>query len=224
MTYTLSEQLSKQQLAGLVFKEVFRTATDKPGFFHINLGSDSSSKALRSLMVTLKNELSLLSLAHFNKSLAYHWLVRFDQQVNTPFHIDNAGDQSFLMLGYEPSEIASELSLADFHRYAKADLKTLENYLNTFEPVFKAEESQLAPFTTTLNSFKKDSYNLVIINNSHPRSPETLGVFHKAHIKNSDLQKSRIVNSMLINMVDESFENKTEPSEKNFIDTSIISK
>jgi hypothetical protein len=36
---------------------------------------------------------------------SYHWLVRFDQQVNTPFHVDI--DQSFLMLGYEPSEKVS---------------------------------------------------------------------------------------------------------------------
>jgi hypothetical protein len=47
--------------------------------------------------------------------LSYHWLVRFDQQVNTPF-VDNAADQSFLMLGYEPSE--SELHIADYYKYA----------------------------------------------------------------------------------------------------------
>jgi hypothetical protein len=50
------------------------------------------------------------------KKLSYHWLVRFDQQVNTPFHVDNAADQSFLMLGYEPSEIESELHIYKYMR------------------------------------------------------------------------------------------------------------
>jgi hypothetical protein len=38
-------------------------------------------------------------------------------KVNTPF-VDNAADQSFLMLGYEPSEIESELHIADYYKYA----------------------------------------------------------------------------------------------------------
>jgi hypothetical protein len=67
-------------------------------------------------MVDLKNELSFI--VKYDKKLSYHWLVRFDQQVNTPFHVDNAADQSFLMLGYEPSEIESELHIADYYKYA----------------------------------------------------------------------------------------------------------
>jgi hypothetical protein len=39
-------------------------------------------------MVDLKNELSFI--VKYDKKLSYHWLVRFDQQVNTPFHVDNA--------------------------------------------------------------------------------------------------------------------------------------
>jgi hypothetical protein len=48
-------------------------------------------------MVDLKNELSKFTIVKYDKKLSYHWFVRFDQQVNT-FHVDNAADQSFLML------------------------------------------------------------------------------------------------------------------------------
>jgi hypothetical protein len=44
----------------------------------------------RSIMVDLKNELSKFTIVKYDKKLSYHWLVRFDQQVNTPFHVDNA--------------------------------------------------------------------------------------------------------------------------------------
>jgi hypothetical protein len=60
----------------------------------------------------------LLNMTKIKLSLA----VRFDQQVNT-FHVDNAADQSFLMLGYEPSEIESELHIADYYMRMKAALQ-----------------------------------------------------------------------------------------------------
>jgi hypothetical protein len=49
--------------------------------------------------------------------LSYHWHA-FWPASQYPFHVDNAADQSFLMLGYEPSEIESELHIADYYKYA----------------------------------------------------------------------------------------------------------
>jgi hypothetical protein len=40
-----------------------------------------------------------------------------------PFHVDNAADQSFLMLGYEPSEIESELHIVIINMRMKAALQ-----------------------------------------------------------------------------------------------------
>jgi hypothetical protein len=70
-------------------------------------------------------------LLNMTKKLSYHWLVRFDQQVNTPFHVDNAADQSFLMLGYEPSEIESELHIADYYKYANESGTATKDYLKS---------------------------------------------------------------------------------------------
>jgi predicted nucleotide-binding protein (sugar kinase/HSP70/actin superfamily) len=47
-----------------------------------------------------------------------------------PLHVDNAADQSFLMLGYEPSEIESELHIADYYKYANESTAT-KDYLKS---------------------------------------------------------------------------------------------
>ena len=65
-------------------------------------------------MVNIKYKLDELARREFDKKLAYQWLTRFDQQENTKFHQDNAGNQSFLMLGYEPTVIESDLYMGDY--------------------------------------------------------------------------------------------------------------
>jgi len=206
-------------------ENVFRTNTEKKGFIHLDFGENLTSLQLRAIMVELKKELSTFTTCQFNKSLSYHWLVRFDQQVNTPFHLDNTEEQSFLMLGYEPSEIESELYIADYYKYANDSEAAPKDYLKNFTPVFKEDESLLAPYITKVQSFNSNTYKIVLINNSNPKSyRETLGVFHKAKIINPDLSKSRIVNSMILNMMpqDKIIENKI--NEEEFLNTNVINK
>lgn len=211
-----------KDLAQQCFSAVFRTDTDKPGFHHFDLGKNNTPFEFRTIMTTLKKELSLLSETHFSKKLSYHWLVRFDQQVNTPFHVDNAGDQSFLLLGYEPSEVESELHIADYHAFAKAN--DHEHIVN-FTPVFKEDESLLVPFTTKLKSFDKEAYHIVIMNNSNATLPaETLGVYHKAVIVKQDFSKSRVVNSMVLNMTSEDRSIEDRQREEKYLNTTAISK
>lgn len=218
-------EINIQNIAQHCIDNVFRTNVDSAGFIHLDFGKDLNSIQLRSIMVELKKELSKFTLKKFNKELTYHWLVRFDQQVNTPFHLDNAGEQSFLMLGYEPSEIESELYLADYYKYANYSGMAPEGYLKNFSPVFKNDEALLAPYITKVKPFKSDRYKIVLINNSNPNSDrETLGVFHKAVIVNPDLNKSRIVNSMLINMSSQLNSSENENKEVEFINTDVISK
>ena len=214
--------VSIEKLAQQCFHAVFRTDTDKPGFYHFDLGKNRTPLEFRTILTTLKKELSILSEANFGKKLSYHWLVRFDQQVNTPFHVDNAAHQSFLLLGYEPSVIESELHIADYHALAKEKDK---DYLADFTPVFKENESLLAPFTTKLRSFDKEAYHIVIMNNSTPKLPaETLGVYHKAVIVEQDFSKSRIVNSMVLNMTSEEKHIEDQEREENYLNSSIVSK
>ena len=219
------EVFNVKKIARNCMDKVFRTSTDKPGFIEIDFGKNISSNQLRAIMVELKKELSKNTRKRFNKKLIYHWLVRFDQQVNTPYHVDNAEDQSFLMLGYEPSQIDSVLYLADYYKYARESAKAPKDYLKNFTPIFEQEESWLAPYSSKVKPFEKDTYKIVLINNSNPKSNrETLGVFHKAHILNSDLGKSRIVNSMIVNLVPLDAINDTTYDEEDFIKTTVISK
>jgi hypothetical protein len=103
------------------------------------------------------------------------------------------------MLGYEPSEIESELHIADYYKYANESGTATKG--SSSSSIFKDEGSELAPYVTKVKLVQSDSFTIVLINNSNPKSdPETLGVFHKAVIK-PDLSKSRIVNSMVLNML-----------------------
>lgn len=215
-----------KHIAEKSFKSVFRTTTEAPGFVHLVFSNkEMTPYKFRSIMIDLKKELLKLSVSTFNKKLSYHWLVRFDQQVNTPFHVDNAANQSILMLGYEPSEIKSELHVADYHAYANKAHKTLEDYSNKFTPVFKDDEDLLQPFISKINLVNEDNYSIAIINNSSPKSNiETLGMYHKALIRNKDLGKSRVVNSMVLNVVSTDKITEDEQKENIFLNTNQISK
>ncbi|SIQ32380.1 hypothetical protein [Maribacter ulvicola] len=217
--------VSIDKLAQQCFRAVFRTHTDKPGFHYFNLGKNRTPLEFRTILTELKRELSKLSETNFGKKLSYHWLVRFDQQVNTPFHVDNAAHQSFLLLGYEPSVIESELHIADYHAFAKENDRGSKEYITNFTPVFKGNESLLEPFTTKLKAFDKEAYHIVIMNNSSPTLPaETLGVYHKAVIVEQDLNKNRIVNSMVLNMSSEERNSEDLTREENYLNTIAISK
>ncbi|MGJ8760424.1 MAG: hypothetical protein ACSHXA_07745 [Polaribacter sp.] len=219
------KEVNIKKIAKYCLENVFRTNTDLPGFVYLDFGENRTSPELRAIMVALKNELSAFTLKKFNKELSYHWLVRFDQQVSTPFHLDNAENQSFLILGYEPSEVKSELYIADYHKYANENKEASEDYLKNFTPVFKEDETILKPYITKLASFDKPTYKIVLINNSNPKqSRETLGVFHKAKIVKPDLNKSRIVNSMIFNMLSKDNNIEDQKKEHAFLNTDIISK
>lgn len=204
---------------------VFRTTTDKDGFVLLDFGSQIDSFQLRAIMVDLKVGLSQYTKAQFNKTLSYQWLGRFDQQVSTKYHLDNAGDQSFLMLGYEPSEIESELFLADYVQFSQNNDTNPADYFNKFNPIFKDNETVLKPYIKEVKPFNTATYKIVLINNSNSMSDcETLGVLHMARIKNPDLSKSRVINSMMLSMLKESEIVVNEISVEDFKTTNLVSK
>lgn len=218
------QDINLKKIARYCTNKVFRTDTKEAGFIHFDLGKNLTPYQFRYIMVDLKKELSKFTTVEFDKKLSYHWLVRFDQQVSTPFHVDNAGDQSFLMLGYEPSEIESELHIADYYRYANESNTAPKDYLENFTPIFKEDEALLAPYTTKLKSNFRDRYSIVLMNNSNPKSSlETLGIYHKAVIVKQDLSKSRIVNSMVLNMLPKNRPDEDELNEEIFLNTTMIS-
>ena len=202
------------QLAEKSFKSVFRTTTEAPGFVHFIFNKEEFTPfQFRALMIALKKEISKRILSTYQQKLSNHWLVCFDQQVDTPFHVDNAAAHSILMLGYEPSEVASELHLADYHAYAHKTFRNPSAYFHKFTPIFKDDEEKLTPFSTKININTEEQYSIVIMNNSSPTlEATTLGMFHKAVMLTKDAKKSRIVNSMVLNIVPE--ESLTDDTEK----------
>lgn len=112
--FILANEDSLTKSAEFIYKKVFRTDFSEPGFVFVDLGLSYSSEKLRESMVKLKRELSDIHTKKSGQKLLYQWMGRFDQQVTTKFHLDNAADQSFLMLGYEPSLIKSKLFFADY--------------------------------------------------------------------------------------------------------------
>ena len=213
-------------LATKSFNSVFRTKKEAPGFVHLKFHKeDFTPFQFRGFMIGLKKELSQLTLSAFQQKLESHWLVRFDQQENTPFHVDNAATHSILLLGYEPSEVSSELLLADYHTYAHQTFDKPSDYFHKFTPVFKEEEDVLTPFTTNININTKNHYSIVMMNNSSPTiEATTFGVFHKAVIPVKDKSKSRIVNSMVLNIVAADVNIDDTEKENQFLNHTMIHK
>ncbi len=219
-----TEKVDIKNIARDALTNVFRTDTDQPGFIHIDFGQDISSTEFRTLMIQLKTELSVLVANKFHKKLTYQWLGRFDQQLNTPHHLDNAADQSFLMLGYEPSDIESELYLADYHKFSKENKKAANKNFDESNPIYLGDEKLLEPYVTKVQPFPKDTYKIVLINNSNSKAENLmLGVFHKAKIINQDLSKKRVVNSMMLNMVPMNLRDEKKIDEADFKITEHVS-
>lgn len=225
--YFLSVNMdSLLKFSEFIYKKVFRTNFKAPGFVIIDFGPSLTSEKLRKCMVSLKNNLSQIHKEVFEEKLMYQWMGRFDQQETTKFHLDNAADQSFLMLGYEPTVIKSKLYFADYLQFAKSINISGEEYFKKFNPMFTTGEKKLKPYITEIKDFREDTYKIALINNSNTNQPEgTIGVFHKAEIIQKDLTKERVINStMLYSGKIEDKESFSNQQQQSFITTNKISK
>lgn len=225
--YFLSVNMdSLLKFSEFIYKKVFRTNFKAPGFVIVDFGPSLTSEKLRKCMVSLKNNLSQIHKEVFEEKLMYQWMGRFDQQETTKFHLDNAADQSFLMLGYEPTVIKSKLYFADYLQFAKSINISGEEYFKKFNPMFTTGEKKLKPYITEIKDFREDTYKIALINNSNTNQPEgTIGVFHKAEIIQKDLTKERVINStMLYSGKIEDKESFSNQQQQSFITTNKISK
>jgi hypothetical protein len=190
-----------------VFDLVWRVDFTAPGFALLEVGPGTDSQTLRSWMVDLKRRLSEIGLARGRGPLGYKSMGRFNQQETTKFHLDGAPDQSFLMLGYEPSKVHSRLLLADYS-HAAFDLGiTPQQFLVDFNPMFKKGEEVLARYVTELPQPDEGCSRILLINNSSLPFTEArthpLGVMHKAIIHAPDENERRIVNSTMLAVGDD---------------------
>src|SRR3712207_3828350 len=184
--------------AEVIFEAVWRTHFSAPGFCLLDLGPGVDSHELRSLMLGLQGRLSDVGSRRCGVQFAYRSLGRFDQQETTKFHLDGAPDRSLLMLGYEPSQVRSRLSLADYSRCASDLGMEPKRLLDEYNPMYRKGEEMLAGYVTELPQPPEGHSRILLINNSSlpytDAQANPLGVLHKAEIIEPDESQRRIVN------------------------------
>ncbi len=196
---------SKQDVSGIaldVYNRTCRTNFDAPGFCLVNVGNSIGSVAFRQFMVDVKLEMASIHASRTNESLVYLSVARFDQQESTKPHLDGGPDECFLMLGYEPSEITSELEITDYAKCAFDLGLTPKEFMARHNPMFKSGYELLRPYATRFPCFSPDDFQIVCINNSSaPYSSDGStwqGTLHTATILAPDETKRRVINSTMI--------------------------
>lgn len=174
--------------APAVFRRVWRTALDQPGFALLRFAREVEQRELRRAMVEL--------VAGFPVAFVPERFGRFDQQVSSKFHRDGAPPASLLVLGYEPTAVRSRFWLADASAAAAHAGLPLADYLAANNPMFPAGEANLAPFVTELALPHGEPFAVVVNNSLLPLgSGNPLGVLHKAVIESPDPNGRRVINS-----------------------------
>ena len=184
-----------------IYSSTCRTGFNAPGFCILNFGNRIDSITFRQLMVDIKTQLAKIHERETNKTLIYLSAGRFDQQESTKPHLDGGPQESLLMLGYEPTQIDSTVEIIDFSKCAFEFELTPNEFMAKYNPMFKSNISILEPYSTYIESFSKEDYQIVCINNSsspYSYNKSWQGVLHNATIKNPNESIRRIINSTMI--------------------------
>ncbi len=196
-----TESLS-DQLAAEIYGLVCRVDFASPSFCLVDLGPDISSPSLRRFMVSLKRALQAIHQTGGRQDLVFMSAARFDQQTTTKLHRDGGPDECFLMLGYEPTAVRSEVDLADYSRCARDLGLTPTEFLNKHNPMFGPGAELLRPYTTRVEGFSNQSHQVLLVNNSMAAfssdGSSWQGVLHTATIQNPSDDHRRVVNSTMI--------------------------
>jgi hypothetical protein len=179
-------------------------------------------------MVCLKEELGRLVQEMTGRALVYRSMARFDQQVTTKFHLDGGPDESLLMLGYESSQVQSQLAMADFTMAAMKLGITPAQFVIDHNPMFTAGASLLEPYVTGLTDFDPAAAHILVINNScrpvDRAGKNLLGVMHQAIIPHPDPSRTRVVNSTMMRLSDDPCEEDVSPARQaDFLVTNEVS-
>jgi hypothetical protein len=216
-------------LAGCVLAQTFRTDFNAPGFSLLTFATPITSEQLRRCMIVLRMELHASIHAKTGRCLAFQSVARFDQQVTTKFHLDGGPAESFLMLGYEPSEVPSALAMADYTRAAHQLGIEPKEFLDRHNPMFASGAKLLEGTITQLTAFDWRCSSILFINNSSlpydAAGRHQLGVMHQATILKPDASKQRIINSTMLSLVSSLEEEKVKPDQQQeYIRTTAISR
>ena len=199
-------------IAKAVYARTCRTNFHEPGFCVVNFGDSVDSVSFRQMMVDLKCAMADIHERQTQHTLIYLSAARFDQQETTRPHLDGGPEECFLMLGYEPSEVDSEIEISDYTKCAFDLGLSPQEFMATHNPMFKPGFDLLRPYATRIPCFSRRDYQIVCINNSKaPFSVDQVsakqlsaqrqkwqGTLHTATILNPDESKRRVINSTMI--------------------------
>lgn len=219
--------LDVRGIALQVYNRTCRTNFDAPGFCLVNIGDSIGSVAFRQLMVSVKREMTAIHVSRTEDTLVYLSAARFDQQESTKPHLDGGPDQCFLMLGYEPSEIPSELEITDYAKCAFELGLTPKEFMARHNPMFKSGYDMLRPYATRIPCFSPKDFQIVCINNSSASystdGSTWQGTLHTATILEPDETKRRVINSTMIARAISNTEDVIDSTSlKHFIHTSEV--
>ena len=226
--HSLPDAQGMPLLAEKVFAQGFRREFDRPGFALLSLETPITSHALREFLFALKAALSECCRRTTGRSLVVFGLSRFDQQNSTRFHLDGGPEESYLLLGYEPSVVESALRMADYSKAAFDLGLTPEGYLSEHNPMFTSGERMLADYTTPVQGFDSRTAQVLLVNNSRlpfaPSYAHPLGVLHQATILTPQPDKSRVINSILLtSAAPDTGEPLADSVHQEFLRTEVIS-
>jgi hypothetical protein len=202
----LDSPAARARLVETVAPLVFRTDLEAPGFMLLDLGREHSPEGFRAHLVALGRALADHYARSFGGTLRFASVGRFDQRSRTRPHRDGGPDASLLLLGYEPSAVASTVHLLDYTRAAvDRDLSPAE-YLDAFNPAFGDNARLLDSYTEEAAGFDHRRYQVLIVNNGclpyGERRRGMLGVLHHAVIPTPDPRRSRVIDSVLLGVTD----------------------
>lgn len=197
-------QLNKDldSISHRIYSQTCRTHYDMPGFSLWNVGKELEPEAFRRMMIKLKDKLSEIHISVRGEECVFHSLMRFDQQVSTKLHLDGGPEESCLILGYEPSEVESDIYIADYSWASSEMGLDPQQFLKLYPPASEVTKTLLEKYTTRLTTFSNNEYQILCVNNSstanNTSKTQWQGVLHQALITYPDQSKSRIINSTMI--------------------------
>lgn len=190
----------------LLASAVFRTDLGAPGYALLDLGADVTPRDFRAALVGLGEALANEYQRRHGDPLHFHSVSRFDQQSKTRPHRDGGPDASVLILGYEPTEVISRISLFDYSRAAFDRGLTPQEYLDRYNPAFGDNAQLLTAYGVSLTTFTPAHHQILIVNNSQvpyeQRHRGMLGLLHHAVIESPRADRSRWIDSLLMGVVD----------------------
>lgn len=218
-----SGSVVEPELAAAVYRLTCRTDFETPGFALIDLGAECNSTTLRSWMLQLKDRLNDLHQQHTGNHIIAVWLGRFNQQITTKFHLDGGPEASLLMLGYEPTTVASQIRLADVSKCAADHGLAPQEFLDRHNPMFPAGEELLRPFITDITRANSRHFHILLVNNScqsgSDQAPGWQGVLHQAIMLEPQPEARRVVNSMLLTAGDPAADALTDVVRQDYLTT-----